>query len=113
MTLAKENHESEGRRMRIEILVASPPTSKCKHIMNSLEAIVGKHPDRLRLDIYYAGSQLTIIPTRGYQSEGKLKKVPSVYLNGICVANGEIPDFVEVEKMVQDELSRGFQYWEK
>lgn len=113
MTLSKESYESEERRMRLEILVASPPTSKCKQIISSMKAIVEKHPDRLRLDIYYAGMQLTIIPTRGYQCEGKLKKVPSVYVNGICVANGEVPDFVEVEKVVEEELSRGIHYWEK
>ncbi len=113
MTLSKESHENEGRLMRLEILVASPPTSKCKQIIGSMKAIVEKHPDRLRLDIYYAGMQLTIIPTRGYQCEGKLKKVPSVYVNGICVANGEVPDFLEVEKVVEEELSRGIHYWEK
>jgi len=113
MTLSKESHESEARRMRLEILAASPPTSKCKQIISSMKAIAEKHPDQLRLDIYYAGMQLTIIPTRGYQCEGKLKKVPSVFVNGICVANGEVPDFVEVEKVVEEELSRGFHYWEK
>ncbi len=113
MTLTKEGHESEGRRMRLEILVASPPTSKCKQIISSMKAMVEKYPDRLRLDIYYAGMQLTIIPTRGYQCEGKLKKVPSVFVNGICAANGEVPDFEELEKMVEEELSRGIHYWEK
>ena len=113
MTLAKEKQENEGRRMRLEILVASPPTSKCKPIISSMKAIVEKHPDRLRLDIYYAGMQLTVPPTRGYQCEGKLKKVPSVFVNGICVANGEVPDFEEVEAVVEEELSKGIHYWEK
>lgn len=113
MVILKDNQGNEGRRMRLEILVASPPTSKCQHIISSMEAFVAKYPEQLRLDIYYAGMQLTIKPTRGYQVEGKLKKVPSVFVNGICVANGEVPDFDEVEVVLESELSKGPQYWEK
>ena len=103
---------NQGRSMRIEILVAAPPTSKCKQIITALKAMLEKHPGRLKLDIYYAGMQLTIKPTRGYQVEGKLKKVPSVFVNGLCVANGELPDFNELEKVVESELAKGPDCWE-
>ncbi len=107
MTLSKENHENEGCCMRLEILVASPPTSRCKQIISSMKAIIEKHPGRLRLDIYYAGMQLSIAPSSGYQCEGKLKKVPSIFVNGVCVVNGDVPDFVKVEEVVEEELAKG------
>jgi hypothetical protein len=113
MVLLKDVHGSEVDRMRLEILAASPPTSKCKHIISSMIKLVERNPDQLRLDIYYAGMQLTIKPTRGYQVEGKLKKVPSVFVNGICVANGEVPDFDEVEIVLARELSKDPLFWEK
>lgn len=113
MVMLKNSMGREESRMRLEILVASPPTSKCKHIISTMGAFVTKYPEQLRLDIYYAGMQLTIKPTRGYQVEGKLKKVPSVFVNGRCVANGEVPDFNEVEIVLEHELSKGRQFWEK
>lgn len=97
--------------MRIEILVASPPTSKCKSIMVWMKEMIQKNPDRLKLDIYYAGMQLSITPTQGYQAEGKLKKVPSVFVNGICTVSGEVPDFEELERIIDSELSRGHEFW--
>ncbi len=99
------------RPMRIEILVASPPTSKCKSILGWMKEMIQKNPDRLKLDIYYAGMQLSITPTQGYQAEGKLKKVPSIFVNGICATSGEVPDFEELERIIESELSRGHEFW--
>jgi len=112
MTQGVDNRNNDVKRMRIEILVASPPTSKCKSIIRAMQMVVEKYPDQLRLDIYYAGMQLSIKPTCGYQAENKAKKVPSVFINGMCVASGEVPDFNEVEEITQGELSKGADSWE-
>lgn len=110
MGVVSENNVNIPVRLRIEILAASPPTSKCKHIINSMENLMEKYPDQLRLDIYYAGMQLTIKPTQGYQVEGKSKKIPCVFINGKCIANGEVPNFEEVEEVLKDELSKNSRF---
>lgn len=104
---------STKQKMRLEALVAGPPTKKCKQVMTMLEGCVLSYPDQVKLDIYYAGSQLTITPTDGFINEGKLKKIPSVFVNGVLVASGEIPELSELTAVVAEEIARGLNYWEK
>ena len=109
----EEGVNESGRRMRLEVLVAAPPTSKCKKVIGLMEEMVAAYPDKLKLDIYYAGSQLTIKPTSGFQAEGKSKKIPSSFVNGCLVASGEIPDSTELREIVAQEVSKREESWEK
>ncbi|MGE5340568.1 MAG: hypothetical protein ACM3SY_03720 [Candidatus Omnitrophota bacterium] len=114
MTGNEHEHRSEtGRRMRLEVLVASPPTSKCKKVIGLMEEMVAAYPGKLKLDIYYAGGQLTITPTGGFQAEGKSKKIPSSFVNGWQVASGDIPDPAELRETVSREISKEEEFWEK
>ncbi|HLP44520.1 MAG TPA: hypothetical protein VK469_01150 [Candidatus Kapabacteria bacterium] len=107
-----ENVQSSCR-MRLEVLVAAPPTSKCKKVIGLMEEMVAAYPGKLKLDIYYAGSQLTTKPTRGFQVEGKSKKIPSSFVNGYQVASGEIPDPDELQEIVAREASKREEFWEQ
>jgi len=40
------------QRVRVELLLASPPTSKGKKILEMIEQIINKFPDKIRVDIY-------------------------------------------------------------
>lgn len=100
-------------KMRLEALVAGPPTKKCKQVVAVMEKMVMLYPHSLKLDIYYAGSQLTLTPTTGFVNEGKLKKIPSAFVNGVLVASGEIPEEGELKMAVEQELARGESHWEK
>ena len=104
---------SSDIKMRLEALVAGPPTKKCKQVIAVMEKIVMAYPDRLKLDIYHAGMQLTISPTDGFQNEGKLKKIPSAFVNGVLVVSGEMLEEDELRETVESELARGERYWEK
>lgn len=99
--------------LRLEVLVAVPPTSKCKKIIGLMEEMVAAYPGKLKLDIYYAGEQLSVKPTRGYQVEGKLKKIPSCFVNGLQVTSGEIPDPDELRAIVAREVSKRDEFWER
>lgn len=102
-------------RMRVEILLAYPPTSKCKMLKTIIETFVEENPDLLRLDVYYAGSQPFVVPTKGYQSfsgEDKYKKIPSAYVNGRLVADGTLPDIDELRKNIIEELKKGPAAWD-
>lgn len=92
---------NEANTIRLEILVASPPTKKCKAIIAMFEKFLLEFPDQLQLDIYYAGEPMTAKPTDGYKKEtGKIRKIPSAYVNGKNVASKEVPD----EQLVRDEI---------
>ncbi len=97
--------------MRLEILIASPPTRKCKTILDMMQAQVIKYPEKLRLDIYYAGSQPFTVPTAGYMNQGKQKRVPSVFVNGSMVSCGDVPDEENLQTAVEEELSKHASSW--
>ncbi len=87
--------------IRLEVLVASPPTKKCKAMISMFEKFMTEFPGKLKLDIYYAGEPMTITPTEGFRKEtGKIRKIPSAYVNGINVASKEVPD----ENMVRQTI---------
>lgn len=100
------------RRMRIEALIASPPTPKCELILGMLEEASAAYPETLRVDVYLAGEQPGMTPTRGYQSSEKLKRVPCLFVNGKVLAQGEVPERGRLQALIEEELSRGSENWE-
>jgi hypothetical protein len=92
---------SEEKIVRLEILVASPPTKKCKAIIAMFEKFMDEFPGQLKLDIYYAGEPMLGNPTEGYKKEtGKIRKIPSAYVDGKNVVSKEVPD----EEIVRKEI---------
>lgn len=62
-------------------------------MISMFEKFMTEFPGKLKLDIYYAGEPMTITPTEGFRKEtGKIRKIPSAYVNGINVASKEVPD---------------------
>lgn len=91
--------------VRLEILVASPPTKKCKAIMEMFQAFLTEFPDELKLDIYYAGEPMTNNPTEGFKKEtGKIRKIPSAYVNGKIIASKEIPELEKVRNAILESI---------
>ncbi len=91
--------------VRLEILVASPPTKKCKAIMEMFEAFLSEFPDKLKLDIYYASEPRTVNPTEGFKKENaKYRKIPSAYADGKKVASKEIPESGKVRDAIIESI---------
>lgn len=91
--------------LRIEILVASPPTKKCKAMMTLFEKFLEEFPGQLQLDIYYAGEPMLKIPTEGYRKEtGKIRKIPSAYVNGVNVASKDLPEEEKIREIIINQL---------
>ena len=106
---------SEVKRLRIELLVAGPPTRKCKQLIEMMTSFVSEFPDQLRLDIYYAGDAMLIIPTDGYQRDPagqKNRRVPSAYINGVKVASREVPEKEKVKEVLLQQLARPQNEWQ-
>ncbi len=102
-----------ARRLRLEALIASPPTRTCEVIVDMLDALVEKYPDFVSLDIYLAGEQPGRDPTKGYQDKGKFKRVPSVFVNGVMAAQVEAPEPASLAALLVSELAKGAGAWQE
>lgn len=103
---------AQTRRLRIEALVAYPPTAFCKQILGLLKTIVADYPDRVRMDVYYAGEAPDATPTKGYQGLDKRKTVPSGYVNGRMILSGEVPSLEAVRAVIEEELAKDSAEWQ-
>ena len=102
------------KRLRLELLTAGPPTARCKQLLAMMKELVVRYPDRVRLDVYEAGSSPSVTPTAGYQAAGKRKKVPSVFINGLLVASKDDPgDIDRLVVAVGAELARSETEWQE
>lgn len=99
------------RRLRLEALVAYPPTARCKQVLDLLKTLLAAYPDHLRLDIYYAGEAPDVTPTRAYQTLDKRKTIPSGYINGRALLAKELPTLEALRQEVEAELQRGPAAW--
>jgi hypothetical protein len=103
--------ETPTRRLRLEALVAYPPTARCRKVLELLKTVLAEFPDQVRLDIYYAGESPGVTPSRGYQNLDKRKTVPSGYVNGRMFLSGELPEPGTLRREVETELARGPAAW--
>ncbi|HAL61244.1 MAG TPA: hypothetical protein DCP08_02425 [Chloroflexi bacterium] len=96
-----------SERMRIELYVAAPPTSKCKQAIALAERAVEAYPEQLKLVVYGRGMPRSEPPTLGFHRAGKVRPVPSAWVNGVLVAWGEVPDAERMRRVIEGELSKG------
>ena len=106
------NEAAQNHRLRIEALVAYPPTALCKQILALLKTVVAEYPDRVRMDVYYAGEAPDATPMRGYQGLDKRKTVPSGYINGQMVISGELPELGTLKAILDAEIAKGPSGWQ-
>lgn len=102
---------NQPKKMRLEAVVASPPTAKCKAILAMLETAVAAHPDLLVLDIYLAGEVPSVEPTVAYKGRGKFRRVPMVFVNGILIAEAAVPDQGALDAAINTSLKKGPPGW--
>ena len=98
-------------RIRLEAVVASPPTGKCQMTIEMMENMVKLYPDQLRLDIYYDGIEPAVAPTRSYILSDKYKVLPSSFVNGNMVSAAKVPDPEDLRQEIEKELKKGEEAW--
>ena len=104
--------ETNAKRLRLEALMAYPPTARCREILALLKTIATEYSDQIRLDVYHAGESPYVTPTRGYQAQDKRKTVPSAYINGRVIICGSIRAIEALREEVEAELKRGPAEWQ-
>ena len=100
------------RKMRIELLLASPPTKKCLFLKDTFTKFITEN-SLLRLDIYYAGDSITISTTKGYKKTlDKRIKIPMIFINGNPVPKEYHTDISFLKSQITMELAKGEQQWQ-
>lgn len=97
--------EMPARRIRLEALLAYPPTARCREIVTILKSFTAEYADKVRLDIYYTGE------APGATLD-KRKTVPSAYANGRLIISGSVPSIEELRSEIDAQLARGPSEWE-
>jgi len=110
--------------VKVEVLIATPPTRKCEQTLEVLREIVRRYPEETRLVVFRRG--IDFVPEelqmREYVSEEdcqpkeaslqmrtlitKGRAVPTVVIDGELFSTFEVPGLEDVEKKVQEILGK-------
>jgi hypothetical protein len=108
--------------IKVEVLIATPPTSRCQETIGVLEELVRRHPDELRLVVFRRGIDFVPDEMRLEAPEGgeaytpkpaslqmrviaqKGSAVPSTVVDGVLFSSFAVPNPVELEARVQEVL---------
>jgi hypothetical protein len=90
--------------IKVEALIASPPTSKCQETIGVLEELVRRHPDELSLLVFKRG--IDFFPenaTCGMKALiQKGSPVPACVINGMFFSSNLVPRLEDLEARVQE-----------
>jgi len=108
--------------IKVEALIASPPTSKCQEMIGILEEVVRRHPDELRLVVFKRGVDFVPEELQLEVSKcgedftpkeaslqmriliQKASAVPSCIVDGVLFSSFVVPNLEELEARVQEVL---------
>lgn len=114
-----------SKTIKVEVLIATPPTSKCEETIAVLEDLVRRHPDETRLLVFRRGVDFLPPELQMEQPEagesGPIREasvqmrqlinkgcaVPTVVVDGVLFSSLAVPDREELEKRVQEILQSG------
>lgn len=110
--------------IKLEVLIATPPTSKCEETIGVLEEMVRRHPDEARLVVFRRGIDFVpeelrmgleeyVSPEDCEPKEASLqmrtlitkgRAVPTCIVDGELFSTFEVPKLDELEARVQEIL---------
>lgn len=108
--------------IKLEVLIATPPTLKCEETLRVLEEVVRRHPDEVRLVVFRRG--VDFVPEEMQMKEfvspedclpkeaslqmrvliSKARTVPTVVVDGELFTTVEVPRLEELDAKVMDKL---------
>ncbi len=80
--------------IRIELLLASPPTKKCQKLLQIFEEIKDELDKNITIDVYYAGMSNEKNPSEGYKKAVRSKRIriPASFINGEKYSSKSLPN---------------------
>ena len=92
-------------KVRLEVYIARPPTSKCREVIAVLEEAVRCYPGQVRLVVFERGAQWPEEPSRALRyAIHKSGAVPLCFAGGKLVVGGKVPTLEEVERGIKNAL---------
>lgn len=114
-----------SKKIKLEVLIATPPTSKCEETVENLREIVRLHPEETSLVIFKRGIdfmpedfrmeehmteedylpkeepslQMRVLITKG-------RAVPTVIIDGELFSSCEVPEIEKLEMRVREALAK-------
>ncbi len=111
-----------GKIIKVEVLIATPPTSKCEETIANLEELVRRYPEEVRLVVFRRGIDFTPPELRPVEFQSadytppkevsvqmrtlinKGRGVPSCVIDGELFSAFEVPNLEALEAKVQNIL---------
>ena len=95
---------SSKSSIRIELLLASPPTSKCKKLLDTVEDLKQEFEINIKVNVYYAGMSNEENPSEGYKKAVRSKRIriPASFINGEKFSAKELPDRKKLKKKLRE-----------
>lgn len=95
-----------SKMVKLEALIAWPPTSKCQQTIEVLEEVVRRHPDEVKLVVFRRGmhefSEKPSATMAVLIYKGSI--VPACLVNGELFCRGQVPTLEDAEAKVQEAL---------
>jgi len=97
---------SARERVKLEIYIARPPTSKCREVIAVMEEMLRRYPEQTRLVVFERGAPWPEEPSPALKfAFQKGSTVPMCYVDGRFVVGGKVPALDEVEKPLLQSLA--------
>lgn len=97
-----------SRIIKLEALIAWPPTSLCEETIGVMEDVVRHHPDQLQLLVFKRGVDLIPDDASAGMKNLMMKgcQVPACVVNGVLFCACKVPNPAELEARVQEVFLR-------
>jgi hypothetical protein len=98
-----------SKSVKLEALIAWPPTSKCRETIEVLEEVVRRHPDEVRLVVFKRGTrEFPETPSPSMSTlMHKGSTVPACLVDGFLLSSCQVPKLNDLEAKVEEALGAG------
>lgn len=94
-------------KVKLEVYIARPPTSKCREVVAVMEEVLQRYPDQVRLIVFERGAPWPEEPSGVLRfAIQKANTVPMCFAGGKLVVGGGVPSVDEVEEQVKYALGQ-------
>ena len=98
-----------SKSIKLEALIAWPPTTKCRETIEVLQEVVRRHPNEVRLVVFKRGTRE--FPEKPNPTMATLihkgSTVPACLVDGVLFSIQQVPKLEDIEARVQKMLDVG------
>jgi hypothetical protein len=93
---------SMDEKVKLEVYIARPPTTKCREVVAVMEEVMRRYPDQVRLVTFERGAPWPEEPSRALKyALQKGSTIPMCYVDGKLIVGGKVPAPNEVQRAIE------------